>query len=211
MHDQTTRSRIGIAAAVVLLPTAVAMPAAAQYGDDGMTFFVTPARVPVDQAFSGAGEGCDAGSTVEITVDGVDGVVATVTASADGTFSHDDIAVPEGLLPGTDQDVRAACGTESAVALVTLVCPDGEDPVEGSCEDGAGETVGSLVPTTTTTAPDDGVGTTTGGDGGDSSPLAFTGAAFTGLLLQGAMTLIGLGGLLSWAARRRLNDDASGA
>ena len=48
-------------------------------------------------------------------------------------------------------------------------------------------------------------------DGGTdgSPPLAFTGAAFTGWLLQGAMTLVGLGVLIVVAARRRLSDDAS--
>jgi len=240
MHTRTSSSWIGaIVAALLFLLALLATPVSAQYGGgSGMTFFVTPVRVPIDQAFSGFGTGCDAGSTVEITIDGVPGLVATSVADAsDGTFSAVDITVPDGLAAGTDQGVRATCNAESTVATITLVCPSGDDPVDGSCEDGSDGITGGVGPTTTSTTPD-GSGTTTGGSsptsgssdttggsdpadgsagttggsgGGDSPPLAFTGAAFTGRLLQGAVTLMGLGALLMVMAKRRASDVASAA
>ena len=185
-----------------------------------MTFFVTPVRVPVDQPFSGFGTGCDDGDEVDISIDGVPGVLATVTAGPpDGTFAATDVALPDGLFAGDDHDVRATCENgDSLTFTITLVCPSGDDPVDGSCEDGSDGTVGGQGPTTTTTTgptttTTDGSGGTSGGSpaqgGDDSPPLAFTGAAVTGWLLQASVTLVGLGVLIVVVARRRLNDAAS--
>lgn len=212
-------------AAIVVAATVFAAPAAAQYGGGGgtMTFFVSPVRVPVDQTFTGFGTGCDDGDEVEISIDGVPGVLATTTAAPpNGTFSAPGIGVPDGLFAGDDHDVRATCENGDTLTFtITLVCPSGDDPVDGACEDGSDGIAGGVGPTTTTTTtttttpdPDD-AGGTTGGSGPDGSgtdgspPLAFTGAAFTGWLLQVSMTLVGLGVLIVVAARRRLNDDAS--
>ena len=57
--------------------------------------------------------------------------------------------------------------------MMTLVCPSGDDPVAGSCEDGSDGIVGGAGPTTTTTStstttvPDDAPSTTTLPDGSD--------------------------------------------
>ena len=228
MSARTPLPRLSAAlAAIVAAATVFAAPAAAQYGGGGgtMTFFVSPVRVPVDQTFTGFGTGCDDGDEVEISIDGVPGVLATTTAAPPGgTFSAPGIPVPDGLLAGDDHDVRATCENGDTLTFtITLVCPSGDDPVDGSCEDGsdgiAGGTGPTTTTTTTTTTPDDGSGGTTGGSGPDGSdpdggtdgspPLAFTGAAFTGWLLQASMTLVGFGVLIVVAARRRLNDDAS--
>lgn len=208
-----------LAVGFVALGTALAGPAAAQYGGGGgtMTFFVSPVRVPIDQTFLGFGTGCADGESVDITIDGVPGVLASTTAGApSGSFTVTNVALPTGLQAGDNHDVRATCQSGDSLAFtITLVCPSGDDPVAGSCEDGSDGVVGG-VPPTTTTAPGSGSGSGgsspgTGGGGGadDSPPLAFTGAAFTGVLLQGAVTLVGLGGLIVLAARRRVSDDAS--
>ncbi|MEM9466178.1 MAG: hypothetical protein AAGA90_12450 [Actinomycetota bacterium] len=211
-----------LAAAIVGL----AAPAHAQYGGGGITFFTDP-RVPIDDTFSVFGSGCAAGETVVITIDGVPGTVATTTASAAGNYSISDIDLPLGLIAGDDYDVRATCGPETATAIMTLLCHDGELPVDGNCLDGSDGTVGGVGPTTTTTtvAPDDdGSGGTTGGVPGDdtssdgsggssgdgSSPaLAITGASFTELLVQSAVTLFAVGFLLVLVARRRRTEPAS--
>lgn len=223
-----SRFSTALVAFVVASAMAFAAPAAAQYGGGGsgdMTFFVSPVRVPVDQTFIGFGTGCDDGDEVQISIDGVPGVLATTIAGPPGgNFSVSDVPLPDGLMAGDDHEVRATCENgDSLTFTITLVCPSGDDPVAGDCEDGSDGVVGGSGPTTTTTTTTtpgsgDGSGGTSGGsnpsngsDGGTggSPPLAFTGAAFTGWLLQGAMTLVGLGALIVVAARRRLSDDAS--
>ena len=217
----------GFGAAVVVLLLGLAGPAHAQYGDGGLDFFTDP-RVPIGETFSVFGSGCAAGQTVEISIDGIPGVVATTTASAAGNYAISDIDLPLGLVAGTDLDVRATCGADTATALMTLLCHDGELPVDGECEDGSDGIVGGVGPTTTTTtvAPDPGDGgDTTGGEGGGtgggsptdgsdgstgtdgSNPdLAITGASFTQVLVQVAVTLFAAGFLLVLAARRRQPD-----
>lgn len=214
---------VAFVAAVAATVVGLAGPASAQYGDGGLEFFTDP-RVPIGDTFSVFGSGCAAGETVEISIDGVAGVVATTTASAAGNYSISDIDLPLGLVAGTDVVVRATCGSKTATALMTLLCHDGQLPVDGECTDGSDGIVGGVGPTTTTTvAPDptDG-GSTTGDDGGDGSgtptdgsdgstgtdgspgpDLAITGASFTQILVQAAVTLFAIGVLLVLAARRR--------
>ena len=214
-------------AALGALLFGIAGPAHAQYGGGGITFFADP-RVPINDTFSVFGSGCAAGETVEISIDEVPGVLATITASAAGNYSIADIDLPLGMIAGTDHDVRAACGTETATALMTLLCHDGELPVDGECLDGSDGTVGGVGPTTTTTttpnpgnSDGDGGSTTGGVPGGDTSSggssggrtsdtpsLAITGASFTELLVQGAVTLFAAGFLLVLVARRRRLDVA---
>ena len=221
-----TRRILAVTIAAVVMVLGLAAPAHAQYGDDGIDFFTDP-RVPIGDTFSVFGSGCAAGSIVEITIDGMPGVIATTTASAAGNYSISGIDLPLGLVAGTEHDVRATCGPETATALMTLLCHDGELPVDGECDDGSDGIVGGVPPTTTTTvAPNPGSGDdggTTGGTPGDStdddtpngssngssggdgsSPaLAITGASLTEILVQVAVTLFAAGFLLVLAARRR--------
>lgn len=215
------RGLAAIAAALIALIVGLAGPAQAQYGGGGITFFPDP-RVPIDQTFSVFGSGCAAGSTVEISIDGIPGVLATTTASAAGNYAIADIDLPPGLIAGTDLDVRATCGSETTTGITTLLCPSGDLPVDGDCEDGSDGIVGGSGPTTTTTTtptpnpgdgsgddggstsggtPDDG---SSGGSSGGSSPdLAITGASFSELLVQLGVTLFALGFVFVLAARRR--------
>lgn len=220
-----TRRILAATIAAVVMVLGLTAPAHAQYGDDGIDFFTDP-RVPIGDTFSVFGSGCAAGSIVEITIDGIPGVIATTTASAAGNYSIADIDLPLGLVAGTEHDVRATCGSETATALMTLLCHDGELPVDGECDDGSDGIVGGVPPTTTTLAPDPTQGDdggTTGGTPGDStgddtpngssngssggdgsSPaLAITGASLTELLVQVAVTLFAAGFLLVLVARRR--------
>ncbi len=172
-------------------------PASAQYGGGGIEVFADPVRVPIDQTFNVFVRGCAPFSTVVITIDGVDAILATGPASSGGFFAVDDLPLPAGLVAGTDQDVRGTCGTETDTALITLVCPSGDDPVDGSCVDGSAGIVGGPGPTTTLPA---GSGTSTGGPTGG---LAITGATFVQWALQFGVTVIGLGMMLLVVARRR--------
>lgn len=217
---------VALSAAVAAAILGLAGPAHAQYGDGGLDFFTDP-RVPIGDTFSVFGSGCAAGQTVEISIDGVPGVVATTTASAAGNYSASEIDLPLGLIAGAEVDVRATCGPDTATALMTLLCHDGDLPVDGECDDGSDGVVGGVGPTTTTTTvvpdPADG-GSTTGGEGGgttgggtptdgsdgstggDGSPgpdLAITGASFTEILVQASVTLFAVGFLLILVARRR--------
>lgn len=216
----------GFAAFVMLF--VLAGPASAQYGGGGTQVFLDQVRVPVDQPFGVFGRDCPAGSTVEITIDGVPGILATTTASANGFYTASGIPLPDGLTAGSDYVVRATCSGNTATALMTLVCPSGDDPVGGSCEDGSDGIVGGVGPTTTTTTTTvpggggtttttvpGGGGNTSGGGGDDSSPgssggsgsdgdgLAFTGAAFSEILVQIGVSLFALGFVLVILARRR--------
>ncbi len=188
-----------LAAALIL---GAAAPATAQYGGGSVTIFVTPPRLPVDETFDVFGQFCAAGTTVEISIIGVPGVLATGTADAGGFYSVRDIDLPDGLLAGTDQTVQATCGPETATAVLTLVCHSGDDPVDGSCEDGSGGVAGGPGPTTTpTTAPGGSSGSTSGGT---SSPsLAITGATYAEFLAQIAVTLLGVGIFLVVVTKRR--------
>ena len=224
----------GFAAFVLLF--VLAGPASAQYGGGGTQVFLDQVRVPVDQPFGVFGRDCPAGSTVEITIDGVPGVLATTTASDNGFYTASGIPLPDGLTAGSDYVVRATCGPNTATALMTLVCPSGDDPVGGSCEDGSDGIVGGVGPTTTTTTTTvpggngttttttvpGGGGSTSGGGGGDSSPgssgggsgsdgdgLAFTGAAFSEMLVQIGVSLFALGFALVIVARRRNEPQAA--
>ncbi len=186
-------------------------PAGAQYGG-GIQVFVDPVRVPIDQTFDVFGRDCAPGSTVVISIDGVPGTIGTTTATAGGFFSIQDLPLPDGLSAGTDHDVRATCDAQTATAMITLVCPSGDDPVDGSCEDGSGGIVGGPGPTTTTTTPGGatttvpagGGGTSGGGtSGGGSGGLAVTGATFVEQIAQVGVTLFGAGVMLVMIARRR--------
>ncbi|MEM8708566.1 MAG: hypothetical protein AAGE98_19025 [Actinomycetota bacterium] len=158
----------GFAALVGLV--VLAGPAGAQYGGGGVQVFLDQVRVPIDEPFGVFGRDCPAGSTVEITIDGVPGVLATTTASAGGFYTASDIPLPDGLEAGSDYTVRATCEANTATALMTLVCHSGDDPVDGSCEDGSDGLVGGSGPTTTTTTIPVGGGDDGGGDPGGSDP-----------------------------------------
>ncbi|GEM_PF-2070864 len=190
-----------IAAFVLAMAALVAFADAgsAQYGGTGVQVFVDPVRVPIDSTFDVFGRNCTAGSTVEITIDGVSGILATGTASSNGFYTVVGVPLPTGLLAGTNQDVRATCGPQSGTALITLVCPGGTDPVAGLCPDGRKGVVDGTGPTTT--APN-GTNSTPNGTSPDQG-LAFTGAAYTSRLLQGGVTIVALGIFLIVVGRRR--------
>lgn len=191
-----------LAAAALML--GFAAPASAQYGGGSISVFVTPTRLPVDQTFDVFGQYCAAGATVEITIEGVPGVQATGVADAGGFYTVNDVVLPDGLLAGTDQTVRATCGPETGTAMLTLVCHSGDDPVDGSCSDGSGGVVGGPGPTTTTTVP--GGGTSGGGSNTSSTSgpnLAITGATYAEFFVQIAVTLLGLGAFLVVITKRR--------
>jgi hypothetical protein len=203
MPFSRTLAALLTAAALTLGFTA---PASAQYGGAGVSVFVSPARLPVDQTFDVFGQNCAAGATVEITIDGVAGVLATEVADAGGFYAVNDIVLPDGLLAGTDQTVRATCGPETGTAVLTLVCHSGDDPVDGSCEDGSAGVVGGPGPTTTTTVPGGGTsGSGTGSNTGstDGQSLAITGASHAQFFVQLAVTLLGLGVFLVVITKRR--------
>ncbi|MEM9521097.1 MAG: hypothetical protein AAGA37_17385 [Actinomycetota bacterium] len=209
--------------ATVVLLLGAAAPAGAQYGDDEVDFFTDP-RVPIDETFSASGSGCPAGSIVDISIDGVPGVIASTIASAAGNYAIADIPLPEGLSAGSDLDVRATCEAATTTSVMTLLCYDGQLPIDGECEDGSDGIVGGIAPTTTTTiapAPNPGSGddgSTTGGDesspggsggsadsGSGSGPnLAITGASLSERLVQIGVTLFAIGFVLILAARRRI-------
>ncbi len=198
--------------AAAALTLGFAAPATAQYGGGGVSVFVSPARLPVDQTFDVFGQNCAAAATVEITIDGVPGVLATGVADSGGFYTVTDVVLPDGLLAGTDQTVRATCGPESGTAVLTLVCHNGDDPVDGSCDDGSGGVVGGPGPTTTTTVPGGGTsggetGSNTGSTGGPS--LAITGATHAEFFVQVAVTLLGLGVFLVVVTKRRRDPAAS--
>ena len=112
-RTRTVRRGVSVVvAALAALIVGVAGPAHAQYGGGGITFFPDP-RVPIGQTLSVFGSGCAAGSTVEISIDGVPGVLATTTASAAGNYAIAAIELPDGLVAGTDLDMRATCETET--------------------------------------------------------------------------------------------------
>ena len=187
---------------------ALAGPAHAQYGGPGITFFPDP-RVPIGQTYSVFGTGCSAGETVVITIEGLPGTTATTTATAGGNFAVSGIDLPPGATPGTVLNHRATCGPQTTTGLTTVLCSNGTLPVDGVCEDGSGGTSGG-VPTTTTLVPNPGDGGSTSGgvpsdgsSGGSNPGLAITGASFTALLVQGAVTLFAGGFLLLMVARRR--------
>ena len=105
--------------------------------------------------------------------------------------------------------------------LTTLLCPSGDLPVDGDCEDGSDGITGGVGPTTTTTTtptpnPGDGDGgdggstsggtpddDSSGGTGGGTPDLAITGASFAERLVQLGVTLFALGFLFVLTARRR--------
>jgi len=195
-----------VSLAVMLLG---ASPLAAQYGGVDNSLFVDP-RIPLDQTINGFGTGCAAGATVEITIDGVPGVLTTTIATADGNYSIVGLPLPDGLLAGEDYTVRASCGAVESTALITVLCYDGNLPVGGECQDGSDGTSGGTPPTTTTTTT-----TTTqpggsdGGDGGDGSAppdLAVTGLSYGEYLLPAAASLLAGGWFLILVARRRDDD-----
>ncbi len=205
------RSLVARLVGITLLLLFTAAPAAAQYGGGGIQVFVDPVRVPVDQTFDVFGRDCAAGSTVTITIDGFPSTVATGTASAGGFYTVDAVVLPDGFTPGNNHDVRATCGSQTATALITIVCSDGNDPVDGSCDNAAGGGTAGIVPTTTEAAPAGGgaTGTGTGTSSSSEDGLAFTGAAFTQRIIQVGVTLFGVGLMLVVIARRRGEETAA--
>lgn len=197
-----TLSTFAILMATATLLLGFAAPAGAQYGGGDITIFVTPPRLPVDETFDVFGQFCAAGSTVEITIEGIPSVLATTIADAGGFYTANNVPLPDGLLAGTDQTVRATCGPQTATTTITLVCHSGDDPVDGSCEDGSGGVVGGPGPTTTTTIPGGGTsGTDTGTPEGPN--LAITGATYAEFFVQIAVTLLGVGIFLVVVTKRR--------
>ncbi len=196
-------------------------PAGAQYGG-GVNLFVDPTRVEVDGSFDYFGNGCAAGSTVTITIDGFPGVLATTIAFDDSSYAGSDVAMPDGVVAGQDYTVRASCGGNADTAVARAVCNGGTDPVDGTCPDG--QTVGGQDPTaTTTTTPgnggngsgsngSDGNGSGSngsGGTGGSNPDLAVTGASFAEQAAQLGVTLMAMGGfLVLFATKRRERETA---
>ena len=202
-------------AAIVALMTEGALPADAQYGDGGVTI-VTEPRVAVGDTFSVFGNGCDAGETVEISIDGRSDVLGAAAASPGGGYSFADITLPSGVVAGTDHEIRATCRAQTNTALMTVLCRDGSMPVDGACPDVVDRTISGIepaaaagvIPAPTSERGGD-AGTSgddppaTSADSSDPATLAITGASFSELATKGAVTLIAVGIVLVRAAQRR--------
>lgn len=183
--------RLLATAALGLSIVATATPASAQYAGTLVTLIVDPIRVPEGSPIHGLGLGCAGGTTVTITLVDPSTVLTTVTAEDDSGYQFDGVALPPGLTLGAEYEVTASCpGSDPPTPqIITVVCASGDDPdAEGLCPGGA-----SQVPPTTTIV----TGSTTVDD-----PLAFTGAN-TVVMVQSALSLIGLGALLMVVGRRR--------
>ena len=169
--------------------------AAAQYAGHERGFLVTPLRVPSGGDLSGVGFGCVGGSTVTITIQGEPGILTTVLAGDDGTYSFTDAPIPGTLVVGDTYTAVASCGGAFETALFTVICANGDEPdVDGNCPISPTTTATTSVPGSSSTITDD--------SGGIDDPLAFTGASTFGIL-RVAGTLIGLGALLVLIGRRR--------
>ncbi len=209
-------------AALTALTAAVlttAAPAAAQYGG-GPNLVVDPVRVPIDGTFDGFGSSCAARSTVTVTIDGIPGVLASTVAAADTFYVVLDVRMPAGVVAGADYVVRATCGGRSATFLITAVCNDGSDPVNGGCPDGTSTGGGPGVTTTTlpggatTTTPGGGPGGGPGGSPGGGGPggpdpiLAITGAGPVEQMVTVGTTLVAAGFFLMMVTARHEPDEA---
>ena len=202
-----------VAAAVLVL----AGPAGAQYGG-GANLTVDPIEVEIDGEFGYFGTGCPSGATVEITIVGITGVLDTTVAVDDSSYAGVGVAMPDGVVAGTDYRVEATCDGIVNWTTITAVCNGGDLPTDGACPDG--QTVGGQDPpaTTTTTTPgqtggsgggDDSAGSDDGGtiqDGGTDPDLAVTGATFAERALQLGATLVAVGAIVVLVARRRDDD-----
>lgn len=197
---------------VASLPTV----AGAQYGGGG-SLAVDPVEVEIDGVFSYFGTQCAVASTVVITLDGFPDILDTTIALDDSSYSGVDVPLPAGVVAGTQYTVRATCGSDERVAVITAVCNGGTLPVAGECPDG--QTVGGEDPpgtttSTTTSLPggSGGSGGTTGGDGsgdggsggtpGPDPDLAVTGASFAERIARIGATLVAIGGFVVLIARR---------
>ena len=114
-----SRALIGLAIATAAL--GVVAPAGAQYAGNELVLIVTPITPPEGGTISGIGTGCPAGSTVTITLEGVAGILATVTASADTSYSFTNAQLPSGLTVGGDYHVVASCAGEIETAMITIL------------------------------------------------------------------------------------------
>jgi hypothetical protein len=185
---------LAVGAALVAIGLAVTAPSvSAQYAGGGQGFVVTPLRVPAGGALTGVGFGCPAASTVTITVQGEPGVLTSVVAAGDTTFSFTGVALPPSLLIGGTYSAVASCGGLFLTADFTVICANGAEPdAVGDCP---------AVPPGASSGPG-GSASNPGGAGSGSGPLAFTGAS-SGELVRWSATLIGVGGLIILIGRRR--------
>ncbi len=179
---------------------ASAAPADAQYADTSLV--VDPGRVPYGTVFSGTGLGCSVHAPVDIGIVGIAGVLVTVSPADDGSFVFGPVDLPAETIPGVDYTVRADCrnadGTPLTLsAAITVVCPDGTDPVSGICP---GATTPTTTPPTTTLSQ---VTTTVPISNTSEGPLAHTGAGRALVLTRAGITLVALGGILVALGRRR--------
>lgn len=199
------RALAGAVAAVAMTVAVLAAPAGAQYSNSALV--VDPIRVPYGTVFSGTGLGCSVHAPVDISIDGIPGVLVTVTPADDGSFVFGPVDLPASTVPGQDYTVRADCRNTDDTPLtlsaaVTVVCPDGTDPVGGVCP---GATTPTTTPPTTTLSQ---VTTTVATSNTNEGPLAYTGAGHAVALARVAVGLIAVGGILVAATRRRHADRA---
>lgn len=190
-------------AAVASTAVVLAAPAAAQYSNSALV--VDPIRVPHGTVFSGTGLGCSVHAPVDISIDGIPGVLVTVTPADDGSFVFGPVDLPASTVPGQDYTVRADCRNTDDTPLtlsaaITVVCPDGSDPVGGICP---GATTPTTTPPTTTLSQ---VTTTVSTSNTNEGPLAYTGAGHALTLARFGIGLVAVGGLLMAATRRRHTD-----
>ncbi|MEM7141900.1 MAG: hypothetical protein AAF548_12800 [Actinomycetota bacterium] len=218
-HHPLRSRRLRPAAAIALAMVVVALgvgPAGAQYGG-GANLIVDPVEVPIDGTFDYLGDGCPAGSTVEITVDGFPAILDTTIANDDSTYVGFTVDMPDGVVAGTVYRVEANCGGVTNFANITAVCNDGSLPIDNACPDG--QTVGGEDPpptsSTTSTIPGQGGsgngGTSGGGDdgspgGGDQPALAVTGASMVEQIATVGATLVAFGAILVLLTGRRRDD-----
>lgn len=163
-------------------------PAAAQYAGHDRGLIITPVRLPVGSNLSGVGFGCSPRSTVSITIEGQPGILTTVTAGDDGTYSFT-AATPPPLQVGETYTLVASCNGEFETANFTVICANGDEPTEtGGCAD---DSDSGITPTPTTLP----------GSSNPGGSLAVTGSN-TNALARLAATLVGLGAILFGLGRR---------
>jgi len=187
--------------------SALAVPgaASAQYAGHERGFLVSPLRVPSGGDLSGVGFGCSGGATVTITIQGEPGILTTVVADDDSTYSFTDVPIPGTLVIGDTYTAVASCDGVFETAGFTVICANGDEPdINGDCPILPTTTTTTVPGSATTVVPSTAPPTTTisGDSGGISDPLAVTGASTFGIL-RIAGTMVGLGALLVLLGRRR--------
>ena len=196
---------------------AVPATASAQYAGHERGFLVSPLRVPSGGDLSGVGFGCSGGATVTITIQGEPGILTTVIAEDDSSYSFSEQAIPGTLVIGDTYTAVASCDGVFETADFTVICASGDEPdINGECPippTTTTTTTTTTVPGSTTTVPGSTTTvvptttapptTTISSDAGSiSDPLAVTGASTFGIL-RIAGTMVGLGALLVLLGRRR--------